>query len=274
MKKVIIYLKNVSYSASKDDLTFGTNESTDILFDISLKIYKKEILGICGESGGGKTTLIKLLAGILKPVNGEIKVDHNIAAINNCPSKIQILFQNNADLLNPYRKIKSVITEAIRLSKTKKDYVDKEKEKLFHMLGIQSELENRRGNELSGGERQKIALARLLAVKPRVLILDEPFSAQDVISQLNFLKVLKRINNELKLTIICISHDLNMLKKLAHRVIVLQNGRIVESADTSKVFNSPDHPYTKFLLRAEDFSLTEDEIHSFDSNDTSDKSEE
>ena len=220
------------------------------------------------------TGLIKLLAGIIKPVNGEIKVDHNITTINNSPSKIQILFQNNADLLNPYRKIKSVITEAIRLSKTKKDHVDKQKEKLFHMLGIQSELENRRGNELSGGERQKIALARLLAIKPRVLILDEPFSAQDVISQLNFLNVLKRINNELKLTIICISHDLNMLKKLAHRVIVLQNGRIVESADTLKVFNSPDHPYTKFLLRAEDFLLTYDEIHSFDSNDTSDKSEE
>jgi peptide/nickel transport system ATP-binding protein len=267
MKKVIIELKNVSYSTGKENLTFGSNESADILFDISLKIYKKEILGICGESGGGKTTLIKLLAGIIKPVNGETRVDHKIAATNNRPSRIQILFQNNADLLNPYRKVKTIVTEAIKLSKTKKENADKEKGKLFHMLGIQNQLENRRGNELSGGERQKIALARLLAVKPKVLILDEPFSAQDVISQLNFLKVLKRINDELDLTIICISHDLNMLKKLAHRVVVLQNGRIVESADTSKIFNSPDHPYTKFLLRAEDFSLTEDEIQSYNSND-------
>ncbi|UCH65326.1 MAG: ATP-binding cassette domain-containing protein [Ignavibacterium sp.] len=271
MKKVIIQLRDVFYSTSQENLRFGANDSADILFDISLKIYKKEILGICGESGGGKTTLIKLLAGIIKPVNGDMKVDHNIAAKNNSPSKIQILFQNNADLLNPYRKVKTVITEAVKLSKAKKESVEKEKEKLFHMLGIQSDLENRRGNQLSGGERQKVALARLLAVKPRVLILDEPFSAQDVISQLNFLKVLKRINEELELTIICISHDLNMLKKLAHRVIVLQNGRIVESADTSKIFNSPDHPYTKFLLRAEDYSLTEDEIQSYNSEDNPQK---
>jgi len=267
MKKVLIQLNSVSYSTGKETLSFGANESADILFDISLKIYKKEILGICGESGGGKTTLIKLLAGLIKPVSGEIKVDHNLTATDKHPSRVQILFQNNADLLNPYRKVKTVVTEAIKLSKTKKGNVDKEKEKLFHMLGIQSDLENRRGNELSGGERQKVALARLLAVKPRVLILDEPFSAQDVISQLNFLKVLKRINEELELTIICISHDLNLLKKLAHRVMVLQNGRIVESADTSKIFNSPDHPYTKFLLRAEDYSLTEQEIHSFNSGD-------
>jgi len=99
--------------------------------------------------------------------------------------------------------------------------------------------------------------------------LDEPFSAQDVISQLNLLKVLKRINIELEITIICISHDLNMLKKLVHRLIVLQNGRIVESADTSKIFKSPKHPYTKFLLSAEDFSLSENDIHSYNSSNSS-----
>jgi ABC-type glutathione transport system ATPase component len=272
MKKVIIQVKNVSYSTGSENLAFGEKESADILFDLSLKIYKKEILGICGESGGGKTTLIKLLAGIIKPTSGDMKVDHKISSNTNRSSRIQILFQNNADLLNPYRKVKTVITEAIKLSETNKENIDKEKEILFHMLDIQSALESRRGNELSGGERQKVALARLLAVKPQVLILDEPFSAQDVISQLNFLKVLQRINSELGLTIICISHDLNMLKKLAHRVMVLQNGRIVESADSSKIFNSPDHPYTKFLLRAEDYSLTEDEIHSYNPNDDPKKS--
>jgi ABC-type dipeptide/oligopeptide/nickel transport system ATPase subunit len=196
MKKVLIQLNNVSYSTGKETLSLGANESADILF-----------------------------------VSGEMKVDHNLTATDKHPSRVQILFQNNTDLLNPYRKVKTVVTEAIKLSKTKKGNVDKEKEKLFHMLGIQSDLENRRGNELSGGERQKVALARLLAVKPRVLILDEPFSAQDVISQLNILKVLKRINEELELTIM------------------------------------PDHPYTKFLLRAEDYSLTEEEIHSFNSGD-------
>ena len=269
MKKVIIQLEKVSYSTNNETLVSGTKKPTDILHDISIKIYNKEILGICGESGGGKTTLIKLLAGIIKPTKGDMKVDHKISLIKNRPSRTQILFQNNSDLLNPHRKVKALVNEAIMLSKTKKEYFGKEKEKLYDMLGITTVLDSRRGNELSGGERQRIALARLLAVKPIVLILDEPFSAQDVISQLNLLKVLKRINIELEITIICISHDLNMLKKLVHRLIVLQNGRIVESADTSKIFKSPDHPYTKFLLRAEDFSLTENDIHSYNSSNTS-----
>ena len=102
----------------------------------------------------------------------------------------------------------------------------------------------------------------MLAVKPKVLILDEPFSAQDVTSQLNFVEVLKRLNKEFGVTMICISHDLKILRKFAHTVIVLQNGRIVETAETSKIFTSPEHPYTKFLLSAEEFSLTEEEIHS------------
>ena len=269
MKQVIIQLNNVYYSITDENLSLSSNKSFEILSNISLKIYKQEILGICGESGGGKTTLIKLIAGILLPVKGEIKVDHNISSKRNRINKIQILFQNNSDLLNPFRKVKDVIDEIIVLSENKRVDIEKEKEKLFNLLGISAALENRRGNELSGGERQRIALARLLAAKPRILILDEPFSAQDVISQLNFLKILKRINNEMKITIICISHDLNMLKKLVDRVVVLQNGRIVETADTSELFKSPNHSYTKFLLRAEDFSLTEDEIRSYNSNKTS-----
>ena len=269
MKQVIVQLINVFYSITSEGITLRPKETTDILFDISLKIYKKEILGICGESGGGKTTLIKLIAGLILPVKGEIKIDHNISAIKNRPGKIQILFQNSFDSLNPYRNVKTVIDETIKISKNRKSNIDKEKEELFHLIGIEAALENRRGKELSGGERQKVALARLLAVKPKLLILDEPFSAQDIISQLNFLKILKRINRELGITIICVSHDLNMLKKLADRIVVLRNGRIVEIANTSILFKSPNHSYTKFLLRGEDFSLTEDEINSYNSKITS-----
>ena len=271
MKQVIIQLNNVSYSIGSENISLNSSKSVDILSNISLKIYKKEILGICGESGGGKTTLIKLIAGVLSPVKGEMKVDHKISIRKNRTNKIQILFQNSSDLLNPLRKVKDVIDEIIELSENKNVDMEKEKVRLFSMLGIASALENRRGNELSGGERQRIALARLLATKPRILILDEPFSAQDVISQLNFLKILKRINSEMKITIICVSHDLNLLKKLVDRVVVLQNGRIVETAITSKLFKSPKHSYTKFLLRAEEFSLTEDEIHSYNPNKTSDE---
>ena len=203
-----------------------------------------------------------MIAGIIKPTRGELILNKKLTSINNNPKAIQILFQNNSDLVNPYRKVGDVIDEAIKLSGTININIAKMKAKLFETLNINQELTERRGYELSGGERQRVALARLLAVKPRVLILDEPFSAQDVTSQLNFVEVLKLLNEEFGVTMICISHDLKILRKFTRKVIVLQNGRIVEIAATSKIFTSPEHPYTKFLLRAEDFSLTEEEIHS------------
>ena len=261
MKQELIQLKNISYSVEDEQLSLSKGKTADILFDISFTVYEQDVLGICGESGGGKTTLAKLVVGIIKPTNGELILNKKLSTNKNNPKAIQILFQNNSNLINPYRKVGAVIDEAIKLSGTNNNSIDEKKAKLFETLNINRALTERKGFELSGGERQRIALARLLAVNPKVLILDEPFSAQDVTSQLNFVKVLKRLNAEFGVTMICISHDLKILRKFTHRVIVLQNGRIVEKADTSKIFSSPEHPYTKFLLLAEEFSLTEEEIH-------------
>jgi peptide/nickel transport system ATP-binding protein len=265
MKEELIKLINVSYSLDDEKLSLSKGKTAEILFNIDLTLYEDEVLGICGESGGGKSTLAKVISGIVKPVRGQLKLNPKIVAKGNKPKKIQILFQNNSNLLNPYRKVDSLIDEAIKLSGIKIENMVERKEKLFSILGIESNLASRKGYELSGGERQRIALARLLAVNPEVLILDEPFSAQDITSQINLVKVLKRINEELDVTMICISHDLKILRKFAHKVIVLQNGRIVETGDTSKIFSLPTHPYTKFLLSAEEFSLTEEAIHNFNS---------
>lgn len=261
MKEELIQLQDVSYSVKDDQLTFGKTDTTDILFDINFSVYKGEVLGICGESGGGKSTLAKLIAGIIKPVNGYLVLSKQLSVDRNRPRQIQILFQNSSNLINPYRKVSTIIDEAIKLSGTNREKITEKKFELFETLGINHTLLNRRGMELSGGERQRVALARLLALKPKILILDEPFSAQDITSQLNFVKVLKRINKDFEVTMICISHDLKILKNFAERVIVMQNGRIVEMADTIKLFNSPEYPYTKFLLRAEDLSLSKEEIH-------------
>jgi peptide/nickel transport system ATP-binding protein len=262
MKEELIQLKNVSYSVVDEQLSLVKGTTADILFDINFDVCEKEVLGICGESGGGKSTLAKLVAGIIKPTNGELILNDKLSAEINKPKAIQILFQNNSNLINPYRKVGDVIDEALNLSGTNNDSITERKAKLFETLNINRELTERRGYELSGGERQRVALARLLAVKPKVLILDEPFSAQDVTSQLNFVEVLKRLNEEFGVTMICISHDLKILRKFTHKVIVLQNGRIVEEGDCDQIFKSPNHPYTRFLLSAEEFSLTEEEIHS------------
>lgn len=262
MKEELIQLKNISYSIEDEQLSLDKGMTADILFDISFTVCEEEVLGICGESGGGKSTLAKLIAGIIKLTKGELILNKKLSTNKNNPKAIQILFQNNSNLINPYRKVGDVIDEAIKLSGINNNSIAERKVKLFETFNINRDLTERRGYELSGGERQRVALARLLAVKPQVLILDEPFSAQDVTSQLNFVEVLRRLNEEFGVTMICISHDLKILRKFTHRVIVLQNGRIVEIADTSKIFISPEHPYTKFLLSAEDFSLTEEQIHS------------
>jgi len=261
MKEELIQLNNISYSVEDEQLSLSKGTTAEILFDISFSVNEKEVLGICGESGGGKSTLAKLIAGIIKPTRGELLLNNKLSTKDNTPKSIQILFQNNSNLVNPYRKVGDVIDESIKLSGIINDKITEMKTRLFETLNINRDLIERRGYELSGGERQRVALARLLAVKPKVLILDEPFSAQDVTSQLNFVEVLKRLNKEFGVTMICISHDLKILRKFTHIVIVLQNGRIVETAETSKIFTSPEHPYTKFLLSAEEFSLTEEEIH-------------
>jgi len=124
MKEELIQLKNISYSVEDEQLSLSKGMTADILFDISFTLYEEEVLGICGESGGGKSTLAKLIAGIIKPTNGELILHKKLSANKNNPKAIQILFQNNSNLINPYRKVDAVIDEAIKLSGTsnKKHY--------------------------------------------------------------------------------------------------------------------------------------------------------
>jgi ABC-type glutathione transport system ATPase component len=156
--------------------------------------------------------------------------------------------------------VQSIINEALKISGVDESKLPNEREKVLSSVGFPEELYDRRGMELSGGEQQRAALARLLVVKPILLILDEPFSAQDVESQLNLVKLFKQLNKEFHITMICISHDLRILRNLANRIIILKDGEIVESGITKKVFDNPQKDYTKFLLSAESLELTYEEI--------------
>ncbi len=258
----LIQLNNVSYSVRSAGLSLRINETADILNEINFSVFENEILGICGESGGGKSTLAKIISGIIKPTAGSIVLNQNLIPEENKPRQIQILFQNNSSLLNPYRKVSSIVEESILISGAAKNNILETKRRIYNSLSIKEELENRKGYELSGGERQRVALARLLAVNPKILILDEPFSAQDVGSQENLTELFRKINKEFNCTIICISHNLKILRNFVQRLIVLQNGRIIELGSSNEIFNSPNHPYTEFLLSAEEFALTKEEIHS------------
>ena len=251
----LLKVENISYSVEVKE---ETKKTFDILKNVSFDIEPGEIVGICGESGGGKSTLAKVIAGLIKPDSGKITLDSKFN--NKKSSPIQILFQNHGEVLNPFRKISGVVDEVLVINRIDKKYIQKERENILTSVGFPKELYARRGFQLSGGEQQRAALARLLATNPVLLILDEPFSAQDVVSQLKLVKLFRKLNTEFKLTMICISHDLKILRNLADRIIILKDGEIVEGGVTNEVFNKPKEAYTKFLLSAEELKLTYEEL--------------
>jgi len=253
----LLKVENISYSVAVKD---EKKKRFDILKNVSFEVAPGEILGICGESGGGKSTLARVIAGIIKPDSGRIILNSECVTAKRKSSPIQILFQNHGEILNPFRKVKNILYEALKINGVDESNIEKESENVFSSVGFPKNLYNRRGFELSGGEQQRAALARLLAVKPALLILDEPFSAQDVESQLNFVNLFKKLNKDFNLTMICISHDLRILRNLANRVIIIKDGEIIEDGVTNEVFNNPQKDYTKFLLSAEALDLTYQEL--------------
>lgn len=223
--KPLAIVKNVSYSVWKNSFLVRRNEKK-ILENISFKVERGEIVGLAGPSGGGKTTLAKIFAGIYKPTSGEIL--YNFSQTNQlAPNRIQLLFQNSEEIVNPFRKVKDVLVEALQQKNQKSISIEGRLSELLSSVNIDENSLEKYCLQLSGGQRQRVALARLLAVEPEILILDEPFSAQDVESQLNLLLLFKKINAEKGITLICISHQENVLSQLTPRIIRIKQGNLV-----------------------------------------------
>ena len=241
----LLKVEQIYYTPKRFTLFKKNKRNESILKDISFEVKHGEVLGIVGESGSGKTTLAKVISGILKHEKG--RITFNPKNENKKSNRIQILFQNTNELINPLRKVGSILSES---------YSDKDKlDEICRLLDIQDYQFDKIGSQLSGGERQRVGLARILSVDPELLILDEPFSAQDPESQENFVDLFKKIKSELDITIICVSHDIKLLKKLADNVIVLFGGKIMEAGNAGKVFDLHRHPYTQFLNEAFEYEL-------------------
>lgn len=219
----ILSAENLGYSVHSTP-----RDVKKILSGINLEVSEGSTLGISGESGSGKTTLAKILAGHLKPTSGKLSI--NLTPLNKS-NPVQLLFQNTGSILHPLRRVNEMVAEAayVHCRDNKKAMADTEN--LFNHLDFSRELWNKRGYELSGGEQQRAALARILAVKPQLLILDEPFAAQDVQSQLRILNLLKKIKDEFSLTIICISHNIRILENFSDPVIIMKNGTIASQQE-------------------------------------------
>lgn len=225
--------------------------------DVSFTINKKEVIGIVGESGCGKSTLAQLLMGIHNLTSGAIDFDgENVSHKNKRNTlaykrNIQMVFQDPYWSLNPRKMARDIIAEPMRVHKTVSEYdMDSEIYKLLTMVGISGDRMLEYPHEFSGGERQRIAIARALALSPKLIILDEPTSSIDTISQAGILNLLIRIRDELDLSYLLISHDLSVIHFMADKIIVMYLGKIVEMGNVNDIFNNMMHPYTKALMMA------------------------
>lgn len=223
--------------------------------DVSFTVYPGETLGIVGESGSGKTTLAHLLMGLLRPTSG--KVVFNGVQLTSLSKQqlrqyrkhMQMIFQDPFSSLNPRLTVYDIINEPLITHKSlSKEALTKEIHKLLRMVGLNKAYVDRYPHELSGGERQRVGIARAIALRPQLIICDEPISALDVSIQSQILNLLKQLQQTLNLTYIFIGHDLPAVKYISDRIAVMYLGRIVEQTDKETLFKRPLHPYTAGLI--------------------------
>lgn len=225
--------------------------------DVDIKIERGKTLGVVGESGCGKSTLGRTILKLLEPTEGEIIYDgENIEKLNRFKMRqyrkdMQIIFQDPYASLNPRKSVFEAIAMPLHVTNYgSKEQIDKRVRELMDRVGLASRLETAYPHELDGGRRQRICIARALALDPKFIVCDEPVSALDVSIQAQILNLLMDLQDEMGLTYMFITHDLSVVKHISDDIMVMYLGQCVERASSKEMFENPIHPYTKSLLSA------------------------
>jgi peptide/nickel transport system ATP-binding protein len=239
-------------------LLLRQREMVQAVDGVSFVLMKGTTLGVVGESGCGKSTTARLLLHLIEPDSGDIVFDgegvgdpHGIS-VRELRLQVQMVFQDSYSSLNPRATVADIIAFGPRTAKKLAPRAAHERaERLLDQVGLRPNLFARRyPHELSGGQRQRVNIARALALEPRLLILDEAVSALDKSVEAQILNLLADLRRELNLTYLFISHDLNVVRHVSDRVVVMYLGRVVEAGEAEAIFRRPHHPYTRALLRA------------------------
>lgn len=258
MKNELLNVKNLKqYFPIKGGIFGRTVNHVKAVDDISFTVYEGETVSIVGESGCGKSTTGRAILRLDEPTSGEVVFEGtNLLSLNKTQMKrkrsdLQMIFQDPYASLNPRKTAIKVLEEALEIQNiVPKNERHSRAIELLEMVGLAAHQADRYPHEFSGGQRQRIGIARALSVNPKLVISDEAVSALDVSIQAQVLNLMKKLQRDMKLTYLFISHDLGVVRHISDRIIVMYLGKIVEIADKRSLFNDPQHPYTKALLSA------------------------
>lgn len=254
----LVEIKDLRRQFVQKNGMFGKASKVNAVNDVNLNVVRGEVLALVGESGSGKSTMGRLVARLDKPTGGEILYNgENVASMSTRQllqfrRRVQMIFQDPFSSLNPHMRVRSMLAEPLRIHglARSKEEVGARIEQLMGAVGLSPTLADRFPHEFSGGQRQRLSIARALAVEPEFIVADEAVSALDVSTQAQVVNLLSKLRLEFKLTVLFISHNLAVVQNIADRVAVLYLGRLLELAPTEDIFRQPLHPYTRALLSA------------------------
>jgi len=255
---VLLSARGLAHSFSRPERGAGKKGSLQALRGVDLDLVQGECLALVGESGSGKTTLVRALLRLIEPTEGEVLyggedvLKLSRRELQAFRRKAQIVFQDPFGSLNPRLRAGPMLEEVLKVHDRERGPSARRErvEELLKLVGLHHSHTRRYPHEFSGGQRQRLGIARALSVEPEFLILDEPVSALDLSVQAQILNLLRELQGQLALTVMLVAHDLSVVRQVADRIAVMYLGQLVEVASADEVFGDPRHPYTRGLLVA------------------------